>query len=258
MHQLTVLPRGFEHSVAIHAHALVRKHVGKRLDFPRFIPLHHHAHEPRAEIPAVPLPPLEFRDEVDVSRGYPLFLRGSRVDGADDAEVEASCDGVCGFSVGIGGEEFDFAVAEALFGDVKRVNEGDFADAVGAFEALVAAVEVGEVLDLLAVVQPVLDEAVQALLVDHLDIIDMAVFLGERGRKIALDGQECTVSAGRRCRDREGREDDCDRTFLLCRTEASAWCNADSAGLDHVGIISSLGLGSLRRIDASHCCDPLY
>ena len=86
----------------------------------------------------------------------------------------------------------------------------------------------------------------------------MAVFLGESGRKIALDERGCTVSAGRRCRDREGREDDCDRTFLLCRTEAPAWCNADSAGLDHVDIISSLGLGSLRRIDASHCYDPPY
>ena len=237
---------------------MVRKHVGKRLDFPRFVPLHHHAHEPRAVIPAVSLAPLELRDEVDVSRGYPLFLRGSRVDGADDAEVEASRDGVCGTAVGIGGEELDSAVAEALLGEVKRVNEGDFANAVGAFEALVAAVEVGEVLDLLVMVQPVLDEAVQTLLVDHLDIIDMAVFLGESGGEMRLDGRECTVSAGRRCRGREGREDDCDRTFSLCRTEAPAGCNADSAGLDHGDIISSLGLGSLRRTDASHCCDPLY
>lgn len=213
MDQIAALPRGFEHSVAIHAHALVGKHVGKRLDFPRFIPLHHHAHKPRAEIPAVSLAPLEFRDEVDVFRGYPLLLRGSRVDGADDAEVEASRDGVCGFSVGVGGEELDFAVAEALLGEVKRVDRSDFADAVGAFQAVVAAVEVGEVLDLLVVAQPVLDEAVEALLVDHLDIIDMAVFLGESGGEMGLDGRGCTVSAGRRCRDREGREDDCDRTF---------------------------------------------
>ena len=143
MDQVAAFPRGFDHSVAVHAHALVRKHVGKRLDFPRFIPLHHHTHESRAEIPAGPLAPLEFRDEVDVSRGYSLFLGGSRVDGADDAEVEAPSDGVGGFSVGIGGEELDFSVNEALLGDVKRINESDLANAVGAFQALVAAVEIG-------------------------------------------------------------------------------------------------------------------
>ena len=86
----------------------------------------------------------------------------------------------------------------------------------------------------------------------------MTVFLGESDKKRGLDGRGCTVSAGRTCRDREGREDDCDRTFLLCRMEASASCNADSAGLDHVYIISSPDLGSLRRIDASHCYDPPY
>lgn len=69
-------------------------------------------------------------------------------------------DRVGGFSVRIGGGELDLAVDEALFGRVERIHKGDFAHAVGSFATLVAAVEVGEVLDFLFVAKPVLDEAI--------------------------------------------------------------------------------------------------
>lgn len=220
MHQIASLPRGFQHSVAEHAHALVGEHVGKRLDFPRFVALHDHTHKPRAEHAALALLPLEFRDEVDVGRGYPLFLGRSRVDGADDAQTEATCDGVGGFAVRIGGEEFDSTVDEALLGNVECVDKSDLAHAVRPFAALVAAVEEGEVLRSLVVAQPILDEAVETALVHHLDIIDMTVFLNwDSARKRLLGGRACRVWAGRTCRGHGGREDDCDRTSSLCRTE---------------------------------------